>query len=289
MARLITMQTTRNMKRILLSLLLVSGFFLALTPARAGETAAAPANAARLKEWQDMRFGMFIHWGPVSLKGTEIGWSRGAQMPIEEYDNLYKQFNPVEFNADEWVAIAKAAGMKYMVFTTKHHDGFCMWDTKQTDYNIMNSPFGRDVVKELAEACRRAGHRLRHLLLGLRLASSRLPARQPRRQRRASRTPNLDRYEQYLRAQVQRTDHRTTARCSSCGSTCRRSSTRSAGRASSTCARSLQPDILVNNRCGGPRRLRHARAADRRVPDRPPVGNLHDHLPAVGVEARTTR
>ena len=72
-----------------------------------------------------MRFGMFIHWGPVSLTGTEIGWSRGRTMPIEEYDNLYKKFNPTKFNADEWVRVAKAAGMKYMVLTTKHHDGFC--------------------------------------------------------------------------------------------------------------------------------------------------------------------
>jgi alpha-L-fucosidase len=117
----------------------------------------APALPAAIKNWQDARFGMFIHWGPVSLKGTEIGWSRGSQVPIAEYDNLYKSFNPTKFDADEWVAVAKAAGMKYMVLTTKHHDGFCLWDTKQTDYNIMNTPFKRDVVKELAEACKKGG------------------------------------------------------------------------------------------------------------------------------------
>ena len=116
-----------------------------------------PASATTIKNWQDARLGMFIHWGPVSLKGTEIGWSRGGQIPIEEYDNLYKQFNPTKFNADEWVAIAKASGMKYIVLTTKHHDGFCLWDTKQTDYNIMKTPFKRDVVKELAAACKKGG------------------------------------------------------------------------------------------------------------------------------------
>jgi alpha-L-fucosidase len=110
-----------------------------------------------LEEWKDARFGMFIHWGPVSLKGTEIGWSRGREWTIEEYDALYKKFNPVNFNALEWVRTAKAAGMKYIIFTSKHHDGFCMWDTKYTDYNIMNSPFKRDVMKELAEACRKEG------------------------------------------------------------------------------------------------------------------------------------
>ena len=124
----------------------------------AGKTPAwQPAKPEAIERWQDMRFGMFIHWGPVSLKGTEIGWSRGSQIPIAEYDSLYKQFNPTQFNADQWVAIAKSAGMKYIVLTTKHHDGFCLWDTKLTDYNIMNTPFHRDVVKELAAACKKQG------------------------------------------------------------------------------------------------------------------------------------
>jgi len=109
----------------------------------------------RLEYWKDARFGLFIHWGPVSLKGTEIGWSRGREIPVSTYDSLYLQFNPVNFNAEEWVQIAKDAGMKYIVFTSKHHDGFCMWDTKYNDYNIMNSPFKRDVMKELAEACKK--------------------------------------------------------------------------------------------------------------------------------------
>ncbi len=111
----------------------------------------------RMAWWRDARFGMFIHWGPVTLKGTEIGWSRGDLVPVDEYDQLYKQFNPEHFNADKWVSVAKAAGMKYMILTTKHHDGFCLWNTRQTDYNILNTPFKRDVVKELAEACKKQG------------------------------------------------------------------------------------------------------------------------------------
>ena len=114
-------------------------------------------NKQKLEEWKDARFGMFIHWGPVALKGTEIGWSRGREIPVEEYDNLYKQFNPANFDANSWVTVAKAAGMKYIILTTKHHDGFCLWNTRQTDFNIMNSPLGRDIVKELAEACRKQG------------------------------------------------------------------------------------------------------------------------------------
>jgi len=117
----------------------------------------AGATDRAVRQWQGMRFGMFIHWGPVSLKGTEIGWSRGREVPVTEYDMLYKKFNPAAFDAETWVRIAKAAGMKYIVITAKHHDGFCLWPSKYTDYHIGNSPFGRDVLKELSEACRRHG------------------------------------------------------------------------------------------------------------------------------------
>ncbi len=127
------------------------------------------AGEKDMEAWREMKFGLFIHWGPVSLKGTEIGWSRGGErrgtggtgeIPFEEYDNLYKKFNPVKFNADEWVQLAKDAWMKYLVFTSKHHDGFSMFDSKHTEYKITNSPFKRDVVKELADACHKAGVKL---------------------------------------------------------------------------------------------------------------------------------
>jgi alpha-L-fucosidase len=129
------------------------------------------ADKQDVQRWREMKFGLFIHWGPVSLKGTEIGWSRGGErrgrkdkstgsIPVEIYDNLYKQFNPVKFDADEWVQTAKDAGMKYLVFTSKHHDGFSMFDSQLTDYKITNSPFNRDVVKELADACHKAGLKL---------------------------------------------------------------------------------------------------------------------------------
>lgn len=103
------------------------------------------------------RFGMFIHFGPVTLRGTEIGWSRGREVPTAEYDTLYREFDPVLFNADTWVHTAKQAGMKYLTITAKHHDGFCLWPTAVSSYNIGNSPFKRDIVGELAQACRRQG------------------------------------------------------------------------------------------------------------------------------------
>jgi len=129
------------------------------------------ADQQDIQAWRQMKFGLFIHWGPVSLKGTEIGWSRGGErrgrkdkrtgsIPVEIYDNLYKDFNPVKFDAGQWVQMAKDAGMKYLVFTSKHHDGFSMFDSKVTDYKISNSPFKRDVVGELADACHKAGLKL---------------------------------------------------------------------------------------------------------------------------------
>ena len=129
---------------------------ISLTTFAAKPTPARQFNIPKLQWWQDARFGMFIHWGPVTLTGKEIGWSRSGT-GIAKYDSLYLRFNPKNFDANEWVRIAQNAGMKYMVFTAKHMDGFCNWNTKTTDYNIMNSPFKRDICKELADAAHAAG------------------------------------------------------------------------------------------------------------------------------------
>ena len=135
--------------------LLLTGLLPALASEEKKDAPAAPPET--IAKWRDMKFGMFIHWGPVSLEGAEIGWARGRSVPIEKYDNLYKRFNPVKFNADQWVGYAKDAGMKYIIHVGKHGDGFCMFDTKQIDYNVMHTPFKRDVVGEMAVACRKAG------------------------------------------------------------------------------------------------------------------------------------
>jgi alpha-L-fucosidase len=112
---------------------------------------------------------MFIHWGPASLTGQEISWSRAnsnsncpnhGPIPIEVYDNLYKKFNPVDFEAAEWVGLAKTAGMKYMLLTAKHHDGFLLWNSKVDAYNIGATPFRRDICAELADAARRNNMKL---------------------------------------------------------------------------------------------------------------------------------
>ncbi len=143
---------------------------LAGTPGNpASGASSGPTPAERLAWWSEARFGLFIHWGPVSLKGTEISWSRAntnplcpnkGEVPAAEYDNLYKGFNPTLFDAGEWAAVAKAAGTRYVVLTAKHCDGFCLWPTATIDYHIGNSPFKRDVCGELAAAVRKAGLRI---------------------------------------------------------------------------------------------------------------------------------
>ncbi|MEN8229484.1 MAG: alpha-L-fucosidase [Bacteroidota bacterium] len=110
-----------------------------------------------LDKFREMRFGMFIHWGPVSLSGEEISWSRGREIPKEEYDHLYKEFNPELFNAAEWVGAAKTAGMKYIVITSRHHDGFSLWDSQYTEYDMASTPYGKGVLKELADECLKQG------------------------------------------------------------------------------------------------------------------------------------
>lgn len=124
---------------------------------KAQQAGAAKTSAAVMKQFMDLRFGMFIHWGPVALRGTEIGWSRGNQVPAGEYDSLYLEFNPVLFDADAWVKTAKDAGMKYLTITARHHDGFCLWPTAFTKYNIMATPYKKDIVGALAAACKKQG------------------------------------------------------------------------------------------------------------------------------------
>jgi alpha-L-fucosidase len=127
--------------------------------------------SSRLDWWRQARFGMFIHWGLYSVPAGEwkgkpvpgIGeWIMNrAKIPVPEYEQLAKQFNPTKFNAEEWVSTAKNAGMKYIVITSKHHDGFAMYGSKVSPYNVVDAtPFHRDPMKELAAACQKAGLKL---------------------------------------------------------------------------------------------------------------------------------
>ena len=99
------------------------------------------------------RFGMFIHWGFYALTELQEQAFARYDLPRDEYEALHSRFNPEKYDPEEWVLLAKKAGMKYICFTAKHHDGFCMWNTQYTDYSIMHTPYGRDVLKMLSDAC----------------------------------------------------------------------------------------------------------------------------------------
>ncbi|WP_372775410.1 alpha-L-fucosidase [Mangrovibacterium sp.] len=118
-------------------------------------------NLEARKEFQDMRFGMFIHWGVYSILGDGEWVMLNQKIPFNTYKRLADFFNPLEFNAKEWVQIAKSAGMKYITITSRHHDSFSMFDTEASDYNIVDAtPYGKDPLKELAEECKKEGIKL---------------------------------------------------------------------------------------------------------------------------------
>ena len=169
---------SRYTSRSVIALIIIALSFSSTT-ARASHIGGGDQNpsletdARAIAKWQDAKIGLTVHWGPVALRGTEIGWSRSEpvalrgteligwssseQVPAPDYDSLYKEFNPVLFNAHEWAQLLKDSGFRYVTFVSKHHDGFVMWDTKQTDYNIMNSAFHRDWLKDISDACRKQG------------------------------------------------------------------------------------------------------------------------------------
>jgi len=175
---------------------------------------AVPANQAlkqdpRMEWWREARLGMFIHWGLYSIPAGKWGDSTGhaewilttAKIPVDEYEKFKDRFNPVRFDADEWCRIAKDAGMKYIVITTKHHDGFALFDSKVSEYDILATPFKRDIMKELAEACRRHGLKMcwYHSIMDWHH-----PDYLPRRdwERRPAEGADYKRYFEYLKAQV---------------------------------------------------------------------------------------
>ncbi len=117
-------------------------------------------NLAARREFQDDKFGMFIHWGASSVLGHGEWVMNNRNIGVNEYSRLIHIFNPQNFDAKKWVAVAKAAGMKYITFITRHHDGFSNWDTKQSDWKITNTPYGKDALKQLADECHKEGIKL---------------------------------------------------------------------------------------------------------------------------------
>lgn len=222
-----------------------------------GTRARGPADDDRMAWWRDARFGLFIHWGLYSvLEGEWQGatghaeWIRTtAQIPREEYATLVERFDPVAYDADTWCRMAKDAGMKYVVITTKHHDGFCLWPSDATTFDVDATPSGRDLLGELAAACRR--HDLRigwyHSIMDWNH-----PDYLPRRgweDDRSTEGADFDRYVAYLRTQVKEllTEYGPIDVMWFDGEW-EATWTSEYGRALYALCRELQPQVIVNNR-----------------------------------------
>lgn len=222
----------------------------------AGAAGPPPDNDHRMDWWREARFGLFIHWGLYAVPAGE--WNgethhgewilNTAQIPVDEYENFVGQFNPAKFDADQWVRIARTAGMKYIVITSKHHDGFCLFDSNHTDHDVMSTPFKRDIMKELADACHAQDLRIcwYHSIMDWHH-----PDYLPRRgwEQRSVEGADFDRYVKHLRGQVEEllTNYGDIGVMWFDGEW-EASWLREYGRALYDLCRTLQPDVLVNNR-----------------------------------------
>lgn len=140
-------------------LLTCSCYFAQAQTATATYTPSAENMAAR-KDFQEARYGMFIHWGASSVLGDGEWVMNARNIKVKDYSRLMQIFNPIHFDAEKWVATAKKGGMKYITFITRHHDGFSNWDTKASDWKITNTPYGKDVLKMLSAECQKQGIKL---------------------------------------------------------------------------------------------------------------------------------
>jgi len=218
----------------------------------------------RMEWWRDARFGLFVHWGLYAVpagtyKGKRIDgigeWiMHRAQIPVEEYEKYAAAFNPVGFNADEWVRLVKQAGMKYIVITSKHHDGFCLWDSAVTDYDIMDAtPFKRDILAELAKACKK--HKIKlcfyHSIMDWHHPDAQRPFYPNYNDTKRS-NPNFERYvETYMKPQLAE----LLAKYGPLGvlwfdGEWIKDWTEPQGKALYAWLRDLQPDLIINNRVG---------------------------------------
>jgi len=212
----------------------------------------------RMAWFREARFGLFIHWGVYSVPAGEWGTNKNygewfleeTKMPVSQYEKFASQFNPVKFDAREWVRLAKSAGMKYIVITSKHHDGFGMFPSDLTDWCIKSTPFKRDPLKELAQACQEQGLKLcfyhsimdwHHPDWGTRRAWN----------DKADGTPDMDRYTAYMKGQLKE----LLTRYGPIGilwfdGEWEKPWTHERGLDLYNYVRSLQPNIIVNNRVG---------------------------------------
>jgi len=218
----------------------------------------AGAKRNRMVWWREARFGMFVHWGLYSVLAGEWSgrtdyaeWIRNnAKIPIDEYEKLLGRFNPTEFDADRLASLAADAGAKYLVITTKHHDGFCLFDTKQTDFSVMHTPYKRDIMRMVADACRRHGVRpcWYHSIMDWHHPDY-LPRRDWERDTRPVNGARFERYVGYLHSQVQELlTHYGDVGVLWFDGEWENTWTRELGLALADRCRALSPDLIINSR-----------------------------------------
>jgi alpha-L-fucosidase len=218
----------------------------------------------RMKWWREARFGMFIHWGIYSvpagtyqdkqIPSTGEWIMNSAHITTSEYEQYAKQFNPVKFNAEQWVRIAKNAGMKYIVITSKHHDGFCLWDSNVSDYDVMDAtPFKRDILGELSKACKKHGVKLcfYHSIMDWHHPDAQRPF-YPNYNNTNKSNPNFSRYvENYMKPQLKElVENYGPLGVLWFDGEWIKDWTESQGKELYNYVLSLQPNIIINNRVG---------------------------------------
>ncbi|MBM4091237.1 MAG: alpha-L-fucosidase [Planctomycetes bacterium] len=220
-------------------------------------------RAARMKWWQQSRFGMFIHWGLYAVPAGQwkedthhAEWIRTtARIPIEQYDGFVAQFNPTKFDADQWARMAKRAGMKYLVITSKHHDGFCLWPSKLTDYDMDSTPSKCDIMGELSRACKEQGIRfcMYHSIMDWHHPDY-LPRRDWEQASRSAAGADFDRYVTYMNGQLKELVERYDPGVLWFDGEWEDTWNHERGKQLYQYVRSLSPDIIINNRVDKGRR-----------------------------------
>ena len=247
---------------------------------------------ARMDWFRDAKFGMFIHWGVYSVPAGEWNGKQdkgccewimeNLKIPVSEYEKFRDEFNPVKFDAKQWVQIAKDAGMKYIVITSKHHDGFAMYDTKLTDWGIMSTPWKHDPMKDLAEECKKAGIKFcfYHSIMDWRH-----PDYAPRHSTNdvaQGSDPDFDRYVQFMKGQLKEllTNYGPIGILWFDGEW-EKTWTHEQGKDLYAYIRGLQPDIIINNRVGKNRQgMQGLSTGDEIVGD---YGTPEQEIPADGL------
>jgi alpha-L-fucosidase len=247
------------MRVLLIAFLLLTSLFTKAQKDFLNET--TQDRDVRMQWWRDATFGMFIHWGAYAVpageyKGKDVKgvgeWiMHTGNIPIPEYEEFVRQFNPIQFDAKEWVHIAKDAGMKYIVITSKHHDGFSLWDSKVSNYDIIDaSPFKRDILKELSDACKEAGIKMcfYHSIMDWHQ-----PDAESKKEYTHQNAPNPDfaRYrEQYLKPQLKELVEKYDPAVLWFDGEWIPEWTEEQGRDLYNYLRNFKPDLIINNRVG---------------------------------------